>query len=354
VITEKKILLISPASKVGGKASFTNILIQELGKYNVNFIHIDLVRAKSNYVAIRVGEHIFSFFIYKIKLLIILLTKPIDIVQVHTSSFYDFYDNSIFILISKLFQKRIIVRYGGASFPTFYNISYSYSKKFIRRILHSVDTLIVQSEYWKDYFISSGLKNGKVFILPNFVDEKKFLPNKKGNFDDSIIKVLFMPAQALKRKGFFDLIEAIKNIAHTNPHLKFHIVGSNVSKYISTKNIITYKEIRGEKKVNHFNSSHIYLLPTYAEGFPNSLLEAMAAGMAVITTNIPQISCLAEDGKEFLLMNPGSSTEFERLLTGLMNDKNRIKELGTNARKLVEEKYSQRLMAGYLKELYNG
>lgn len=353
MITDKHVMLISPANKIGGKATFTRVLLSQYKKDNINYTHIDLVRTKSNNKYFKYSEHIYSFFSYKIKLIKNLFTKRIDIIQIHASSYFDFYDISIFILISKLYNKKVILRCGGGGFPVFFNEAYYFNKKYIKKLLSSIDKVIVQSEYWKDYFSSLGVSSNNMLVMPNFVNDIQFNPEEK-TYNSRHIHVLFVPGSSLEGKGFFDIKNNIIELAEKYPYITFHIVGPRVEDHLLADNITTCKKIYGEEKVNLFNKCHIFLLPTRVEGFPNALIEAMAAGMAVITTNIPQISCLAEDGKEFLLMNPGSSIEFTELFTGLMKDKNRIKELGANARKLVEEKYSKKLMPKYLKELYNG
>jgi glycosyltransferase involved in cell wall biosynthesis len=352
-ITKKTILLISPTNKIGGKASFTKRLIEVYNKHGIQYYHIDLVRARSKCQLIRILQHIYSFIYYKLLLIKYLYTKDIDIVQIHTSSYLDFYDLSFCIIISKVYKKKVIVRYGGAEFPSFYRYSIWIARKYLKWAITLPDKLIVQSIYWYKYFIELGVKESSLIIIPNFVDDNMYSFNDSKYMKD-VLDVLFMPASSLRRKGFIDIKNSIQKLANDYHDITFHIVGPEVYKYISGSNIKTYNYIEGKDKTDLFNLCNIYLLPTHSEGFPNSLIEAMASGMAVISTNIPQIKCLVIDEYNCLLIDPGSASQFEKVFSSLISDKNKIKYIGKNARKLVEERYSKKLMQKYLTELYNG
>lgn len=353
MIRNKSILLVSPLNKIGGKANFTSLLISTFDKNNVKYNHIDLIRAKSKNKVLRVLEHVFSFFYYKLKFVFLLTTKKFDVVQIHTSTGFDFWDLSILIVISKLFRKKTYVRYGGAIFQDFYSSAGKIKKSYINWMFSLYDVFIVQSKFWRDYFTSVGIGLEKIYILPNFVDDTIYnFERAQTNINE--ISILFMPATSLNRKGFYDLKDSISLLASKHPNVNFHIVGPEVNKHIGDQNIFTHKELYGEDKIRLFAACHIFLLPTHNEGFPNALLEAMAAGMGIITTNIPQISCLVEDNKHCLLMSPGAAGEFKDKLEFLIRNPEEITRLGISAKKLVEEKFSTNLMADYLKRLYNG
>jgi len=349
---QKNLLLVSPSGKIGGKASFTQRLLDVYNKHNVKYNHIDLVRANSNNRFIRVLEHTLSFFRYKLRLIGILTTRNIDIVQIHTSTYFDFYDLSLFLIISKCFRKKVFLRYGGGSFPEFYKKALGIQKQYIKWVLKSADTLIVQSEYWKGVFKNIGISEERMFVLPNFVNQKQFEPREK-DFLTPELQILFIPATSLKGKGFFDVKDSIVRIAESNPRVTFHVVGPKVDKYIARNNIETYKTVFGTEKIALFNKCHIFLLPTRAEGFPNALIEAMAAGLAVITTHIPSIECLVEHNTHCMLIPPENETEFETTLRTLIENREKIQQLGIAAKKWVTNNYSEDIASSLLQKLYN-
>ncbi|MGF1584844.1 MAG: glycosyltransferase family 4 protein [Bacteroidales bacterium] len=350
-ITQKNILLISPISIKGGKAAFTRNLIEVYQQNCIKFYHIDLVRHRSSNYYMRVIEHFYNFFAYKIKVIKTLIIKPIDIVQIHTSSYFDFYDLSLVIIISKLFRKKVILRHGGGGFPTFYRKANWIKRKYFKWALSLPDKLIVLSDYWHAYFKDIGIKEPNIFLMPNFVDEERYSIRDK-IYDKPTLNILFMPAKSLIGKGFFDFKNSIIELAFQNPNVIFHIVGPEVDKHIQGENIHTYKMIFGGKKTELFDLCQIYFLPTHAEGFPNSMIEAMAAQMAVITTNIPEIKCLVNDNYDCLLIDTASELQFKEKFLYLLNNRTKLMEIGKNARELVVKNYSLKLMSVYLKKLY--
>lgn len=350
-----KILLVSPSSKTGGKASFTKTLIDVYTQNNISFHHIDVTRASGKKIYVRILQHIQSFFFYKLTLIKKLTTNKYDVVQIHTSSYFDFYDLSFFVIISKLFRKRVILRNGGGRFPLFYKNSYWPTKIYIRWVLSLANRLIVLSKYWYEYYSSLGIKKESLFILPNFVNHLQFDPARK-NYNSEKIEILFMPADSLSGKGFFDIKSSILKLAKNHKYLLFHIVGPDVSKHLNKpgiENIKTYKVIRGNQKTTLFDKCHIFLLPTHAEGFPNALIEAMAAGMSVIASDIPEIKCLVKNNYDCLLFEMGSEKDFEEQFIKLLIERKKIEEIGYNARKSVEKNYAQNLMPRYLRKLYS-
>jgi len=348
-----KILLVSPAGKhsTGGKANFTNLLLEAFKEFDIQHIHLNTKRATSNKIVLRLLQHIFSFVYFKVQFVFILISKKVDIVQIHTSTFFDFYDLSLFVIIAKLFRKKVIVRYGGAAFPSFYETRSWVEKKYIKWVISLYDILIVQSTFWKNYFASFVRNEKQLFILPNFVDTK-FFEDKIDKHEKEPIQILYIPGKDLKRKGFLDLHHEIFNLSKEYNDVTIHIVGPKVHEYISGNNIFTYEKIYGKKKQKLFRNCQIFLLPTYREGFPNTLLEAMASKMAIITTDIPQINCIVKHYVHALLIEPVTAKEFNLKIKELLNNKNLVKELGNNGHKLALEKYTTNKMKDYLTNLY--
>jgi glycosyltransferase involved in cell wall biosynthesis len=349
----KVVLLVSPLNKIGGKASFTKTLIEFYRRNKIKYYHIDLIRAKSENPVLRLFQHAISFIYYKLKFVYLTLSKKIDIVQIHTSSHYDFFDLSIFVLLSKLFGKYTIVRYGGSVLPERYNSYNRLIKKYIKFTIRSYDRLVVQSSYWRDSFIQLGMDSSKIHIVPNFVDTGKYVLNE-AKYNNEKFHVLFMPADNLHGKGFHDVKDAIIEIAGTNKNVVFHMVGPEIYKFMNGENIKVYDKLYGSAKMDLFNKCTIFLLPTHNEGFSNAILEAMASGMAVITTKIPAMESVITDGVDGMLIDVGSTMQFKEKIQHLLENPHVVKKLGRSAQQCVEHKYAYKNMGNYLKVLYNG
>ena len=88
----------------------------------------------------------------------VLRERP-GIVQIHTSSYWTFWENGCYVLMAKLLGKKVILRYGGAA-PDFFLDASRFQKTLMRFVLQSCNFMIVQGESWKDFFLSGWVSQG--------------------------------------------------------------------------------------------------------------------------------------------------------------------------------------------------
>ena len=98
----------------------------------------------------------------------------------------------------------------------------------------------------------------------------------------------------------------------------------------------------------------VYVLPSYAEGLPLSLLEAMAAGLPVAATSVGGIPDVVADGINGFLFAPGDSAMLQRLLRRLMHDPELGKRMALAARETVRMRFATERVLAQLDELYGG
>lgn len=97
----------------------------------------------------------------------------------------------------------------------------------------------------------------------------------------------------------------------------------------------------------------IFVFPSYREGFPNVVLEAGAMGLPAIVTDINGSREIITDGKNGLIVPPRDSQKLlEAMVTMTRADKERLSEMGAQARENVESHFSQAYVRGCLKEYY--
>ena len=93
-------------------------------------------------------------------------------------------------------------------------------------------------------------------------------------------------------------------------------------------NIKMVGHVKGSEKAKLFKESHIFCLPSYSEGLPNSVLEAMAFGLPVITTEVGGLKHFFHDNKMGFFVAPGSIHELKEKLEILILDKEKMVEIG--------------------------
>ncbi|HEX3386486.1 MAG TPA: glycosyltransferase, partial [Mucilaginibacter sp.] len=160
------------------------------------------------------------------------------------------------------------------------------------------------------------------------------------------------------RKGIFDLLDVIASGADIfKDKLKLYIGGDGeverLETYIKDNDLGGIVEYIGwvdaAKKEDYFLKSHVFMLPSYSEGLPVSLLEAMSYGMPVISTNVGGIPEILENGVNGFMISPGDKEAMKAAMLQFLNDPAKIVDFG----KASLEKVQPFLPANVAQQLIN-
>jgi len=219
------------------------------------------------------------------------------------------------------FEKKVTEKY-----TKFFLNSYGSAKKII--------TLSIEA---KEKIIEWGYK-GEVIVETTVVDSQLI---KNFSFEEKIknqnlskkIQILFL-ARMEKEKGIFELIDAFKKIYIDFENIELIIAGNgksyeDVKAYVSDcKAIHLVGHIEGEAKATLFKESDIYCLPSYSEGLPVSILEAMAFGMPIITTSVGGLKYFFKENEMGYTCKVKDRNDLEKVLEKLLNNHNAIMNMG--------------------------
>lgn len=277
--------------------------------------------------------------------------RQIKIVHIHTASYFSFKRSSWFVGLAKLFRKKIILHIHGGGFKEYY----ANEIRFVRHTLAKCDTIVVLTEAWAKWFRTEvGVDN--LVVVPNVIPE----PAKCENIEkDDKFHVLFL-GLINDQKGIFDLINAIKlNQEKLNGQFELHVGGNGQVERL--KNEITENNLEGIVKYEGWVGSvakhnllcrcDALILPSYIEGLPLSILEAMAYRKAVITTPVGGIPSMIEDGTNGFLVEPGDGSAFVDKIVFFMENRDKACEMGEISGKAVE-KYFPVSVSHILKSIY--
>ena len=163
-----------------------------------------------------------------------------------------------------------------------------------------------------------------------------------------------------KRKGIYDLLEATPRILQDYDNVKFVLCGDGelekVRKICKNKNMENKVDIlgyvSGQQKMTNFKSANIYILPSYHEGLPVSILEAMACGLPIVSTPIAGIPDAVEDGVNGLLIEPGNIDGIAEKVTKLLKDDELCARMSQNNVNKVREKFDIEVVVRQLVQEY--
>lgn len=274
----------------------------------------------------------------------------IKIVHIHSASYGSFLRKQFALNMAKLFGKKVIFHIHGAEFELFYNKSSKAVKSLITSTLNKADVVIVLSKQWKET-ISKISSNINIVILynPAVIKELKHIPSDSTRF-------LFM-GRIEKRKGVYEIIEGGK---YLDDNILVNLYGdgntTEFERLIKEGNLEHKIKIRGwisgEQKDEVYYNSDVLLLPSFNEGLPMSILEAMAYGLPIISTPVGGIAEAVEDGVNGFLVPPGDARALSEKINLIASDKNLREKIGQESYRMAKEKFDINVIIKQLEEIY--
>ncbi len=276
------------------------------------------------------------------------------VMHVHSASRASFWRKSIFITLAMCAKCPVILHLHGGGFARFYDAECGkVRRRIIRFFLERATRVIVLSERWRAW-ITGIADNRQVVCIPNPVP-----PAEEWSLSPRRNMVLFL-GRLERRKGIFDLLDAVAALRAHIPDLELVCAGDGdpgpVARYAGRLGIEDAVSLPGwvgpAEKQSLMNLAAVYVLPSYAEGLPVSLLEAMAAGVPVAATSVGGIPDVVADGVNGFLFAPGDRPMLQRLLRRLMHDPELGKRMALAARETVRLRFSAEHVLAQLDKLY--
>jgi glycosyltransferase involved in cell wall biosynthesis len=288
-----------------------------------------LIRAYAEFCSLLIGGHV-------------------SVVHAHVAMRGSFWRKSVFLTTARLFRRPTIVHLHGSDFEPFYeNECGTMRRAIVRSIFRQARAVVVLSEKWRSY-ISKLEPRARVVVVHNFVD----LPAIRASVEYSGVSrsdntILFL-GEIGQRKGIYDLIKAMPSILRRCPDALLVAGGSgeleqveNCARKAGVEHAVSLPGwISGEEKLRALSRAAIYVLPSYYENFPVSILEAMAAGLPVVSTSVGGIPDMIRDGHEGYLVAPGEVVALAEAVGRLLSDRSLRRQLGEQARLRIATRFS--------------
>ena len=290
----------------------------------------------------------------------LVLFRNIKLLHIHSSADISFVRKSIFVILGKVFNKKIIIHIHSSKFYDFFMSENKFLTSYIRLVFYSCDLVIVLCNDWEQKLKTKYPKaNIKRLVNPVVLPEEnikiyqasisaKFTILFVGFFIESKgIKDLLKVARMIKDKNIIDLKIQIAGKGELENYIKQFIEENKLQDLV-----VLVGWISGKKKEELFRSSDVFVLPSYKEGMPISILEAMSYGLPVISTNIAGIPDVITDGENGYMIIPGDTTELYNKIIYLKENKQLLDQVRINNLKVIKD-YSDEHVFNMLVNKYN-
>lgn len=279
--------------------------------------------------------------------------REIKILHIHHASRGSFMRKVVLVGIGKIFGKKIILHIHGGGFHNFYKRS-KLMKPVIRWALESADAVVCLSEMWKNYY-SSTFKLKRLVIINNVIET----PLIKEHVQNGTLNLLFL-GHITEKKGVFDLLKVLASNRDQFQH-KVKVTFGGIGEVERLEKEISDNQfngdvkfagwVNGHKKAELLNDCDVYVLPSYFEALPISILEAMSYGKPVISTEIGGIPEIVKPGVNGWLFKPGDQQALGSIISEAMTDKARLKQYGNNSLS-ISKSYTPESVFQSLNDLY--
>ena len=257
-------------------------------------------------------------------------------------------------IVSYLNRKKLpyIITSHGSDVPGHNPDRFSFQHELLkpvwRQVVKNAEWVIAPSNYLKNIILKN-VDVDNAIVIPNGFDISSFNFNLK----KKEMKILLV-SRLFEFKGFQYFLDAIKDL---DTDYEINIVGEGPYKEALEKktklvkadvNFLGWLDNKSPEYKELYETSSIFVFPSAAESFGIVLLEAMASGCAIITTNTS--GCSEVVGDAALLVRPKNPEDIRNVLTKLRNNERLISELGIKAKKRVEENFTlEKIAKKYVK-----
>lgn len=287
------------------------------------------------------------------KFIRLVLAKRVALLHAHTASRSSFWRKSVFVLIASLARCPVLVHLHGGRFLDFYRDCGPIRRALIRYTLRSSQRIVVLSSSWKQAI--EGIAPGaRAIVVANPVHVRSRLePRAISN------RILFL-GRLTEAKGFFDLLAAAAHIQRAGIQFELRCGGLGDLEFVRNEvrrlgiesSVVLLGWVEGEAKHREIEQAAVFVLPSYIEGLPMGVLEAMAAGVPVVATRVGGIPDAIEDGHTGFLIVPGDIDALADRLIRLLCDPSLREHFSGNAHAHALARFSTEHVLAQVDELY--
>lgn len=287
---------------------------------------------------------------------LMLIRGQVTLVHAHISMRGSFWRKIVFANLAQLFGVPVVGHLHGSDFDHFVVSQPKWVQRIVTGQLERMATVLVLGECWR-HFVLSVAPAARVVVLPNYVRMPSGIARHAKR---ETVELLFLGIVG-RRKGVYDLLEAFAAARAKYPSLQLTIAGNGeidqARSAATTTGIADSVRFTGwlddEEKNVLLKNSDICVLPSYNEGLPISILEAMSWGLPIITTDVGAIAQLVRHEIDGLIVPAGAPDSLAHAILRLASSQVLRIRMGYSGRRRVGDAFSEEVVLPRLERIYD-
>ncbi len=229
-----------------------------------------------------------------------------------------------------------------------------WARRLLGPMLRPADRILLLSDGLRRHF-AADFPSPKTGVLPNFVDtgELGHLPVPRPAHDPLTV---FFLGRLSEAKGVWDLLHAVQPVIAVTPETRFVLGGMaefveierEIRAFLTDRGLDPVVSLpgtlTGEAKIGAFAAADLFCLPTHLDNQPVVLLEAMAAGLPIVTTSVGAIPEMIGDGEEGIVVPPRSPERLAAAILRLLSNPELRARMGAAGRARVRRDFDRALV----------
>ncbi|MGB5080356.1 MAG: glycosyltransferase family 4 protein [Burkholderiales bacterium] len=359
-MSRQKIVLFGPSLNAlsGVSTHLRTLLASDLARdYDLLHFQVGSEGRREN-----VLQRLMRFIFSPLRLALFLTVTGARVVHMNVSlNPKSYWRDLVYSIVSRSLGRRVVTQIHGGAMPQDFFRGHALLTWILRRFLVSSDVVTVLSSAELEAYRKFDARIN-AHLVPNAIDPAGLTDRLRFYNTHAPLRLVYV-GRLVRAKGLFEIVEALSELKRAGREFVFFVAGEGedhgelmaASEKAALQDRVRFLgSVFAAEKRRLWLQSDVFVFPSYMEGLPYSLLEAMAAGCVPIATPVAAIPDVMRDGEHGLFVPARDPGALAIAVATLDDDRERLIRLARAARRRVLEQYTVARLAGDFRALYEG
>ncbi len=358
IVEKRKIVLFGPSLEaISGVSTHVRMLFSSELAREFDLLHFQVGSEGRRENGL---EKLLRFVFSPLELALLLLRTGAEVVHLNASlDPKGYWRDLAYSIVARLLGRRVVNQIHGGAMPQEFFRGNALLTWILRRFLVASDAVTVLSSAELRAYRAFDARI-KVYLVPNAIDPAGLADQARAYNSDRLLRLVYV-GRLVRAKGLFEVIGALAELKSAGRAFELSIAGDGPDRGALvaasesaglTDRVRFLGRVDAAEKCRLLLDSDVFIFPSYSEGLPYSLLEAMAAGCVPITTPVAAIPDVMRNAEHGLFVPVKDPSALAKAVACLDDDRECLMRMAKAARQRVREQYTVKRLAEDIRRLY--